>query len=428
MRNASRRVASLGSAIAFIALGTTLANPASAAAVACGQVVTQSTTLTADVGPCPGDGIVIGANNITLDLAGHRVFGTDGKGDGNAAGIRVPMRTGVTVRRGTVSGFNAGVLIAGGSHNLVSNMIIRDNIGPGGAAVLGDGVAVFHSAANRLVNNLVVHNGPFDGIGILGRGSDNNVVRANRVERTTGRLDTSEAGPGIIVINFLEDADRNIPIRGNRVLDNYISRNHGSGISNITSFDALISGNTIVDNGLSTFGAFFDGDNIYNGIGIQVGAGAPQTTNDVVRGNSIRHNGSGGIFVNSGNGNRIEANTSMENGLVGIFVESLDNQIIRNVTGNNGVVDLFDANPDCDNNTWLGNVWGPLTAQGQALGLEVPYFPECTANGGNGAAPQSTVSQASVAEQSSGSAPSGSPSSRLTAKSAPVPTRRAVAG
>lgn len=33
-------------------------------------VVTQSTTLTGDVGPCSGHGIVVAADNITLNLGG----------------------------------------------------------------------------------------------------------------------------------------------------------------------------------------------------------------------------------------------------------------------------------------------------------------------------------------------------------------------
>ncbi|HEV2810870.1 MAG TPA: hypothetical protein VGV93_10810, partial [Acidimicrobiales bacterium] len=63
----------------------------------CGDVITQTTTLTADVGPCPGNGIIIGADNIMLNLNGHTISGTPGPGDGNAAGIRLPFRTGVRI-------------------------------------------------------------------------------------------------------------------------------------------------------------------------------------------------------------------------------------------------------------------------------------------------------------------------------------------
>ncbi len=49
---------------------------AGAAVLSCGQTITQSTVLENDLTGCPNNGIVIGANNITLDLNGHTVAGT----------------------------------------------------------------------------------------------------------------------------------------------------------------------------------------------------------------------------------------------------------------------------------------------------------------------------------------------------------------
>lgn len=48
---------------------------AGAAEIGCGAVITQSTTLHQDVGPCPGLGLIVAADDITLDLNGYRVFG-----------------------------------------------------------------------------------------------------------------------------------------------------------------------------------------------------------------------------------------------------------------------------------------------------------------------------------------------------------------
>ena len=44
----------------------------------CGDVITQDTTLDSDLIDCPGDGVVIGASGITLDLAGHTIDGLPG--------------------------------------------------------------------------------------------------------------------------------------------------------------------------------------------------------------------------------------------------------------------------------------------------------------------------------------------------------------
>src|SRR5215472_11679077 len=44
----------------------------------CGAVITANTTLQADLAGCTGDGLVIGADAITLNLDGHTIAGTAG--------------------------------------------------------------------------------------------------------------------------------------------------------------------------------------------------------------------------------------------------------------------------------------------------------------------------------------------------------------
>ena len=48
---------------------------ASADHVSCGDTITVDTTLDSDLIGCPNNGIVIGADDITLDLSGHTVTG-----------------------------------------------------------------------------------------------------------------------------------------------------------------------------------------------------------------------------------------------------------------------------------------------------------------------------------------------------------------
>lgn len=187
-------------------------------------VVTRSTVLDRDIGPCRGDGILVTASNITLDLNGHRVFGSPQR-LGDFAGIHLRAVHGVTVRRGTVTGFDAGVWIERGSANTVTGMIVRDNLGaPEGASTLGDGIVLFHSAGNRILRNQVVHNGPFDGIGVLGLGSDHNRIEANAVVANTddNASGVLGGGAGVIVNPFLEaeDVRRGESLTGNDVLNN----------------------------------------------------------------------------------------------------------------------------------------------------------------------------------------------------------------
>jgi hypothetical protein len=63
-----------------VALVGLTAGHALAAHVGCGQVINQDTILDSDLEGCgEGDGIVIGADRITLDLNGHTIDGGQGK-------------------------------------------------------------------------------------------------------------------------------------------------------------------------------------------------------------------------------------------------------------------------------------------------------------------------------------------------------------
>ncbi len=343
--------------------------PAHAAAtVACGQTITKDTTLTADVGPCQGDGIIIGADNIRLNLNGRRVLGNSDQGaSGEFAGIRLAGRTGVTVtghpgksgKKGTVSGFEAGVVIDGGSANTVENLTARDNIGRDDPfnAELGDGIVIFDSPSNRILNNVVVHNGIFDGIGVLGSASDNSIIQGNTVDDTVGPRPEEgssiggPAGQGVIV-NGADGATRG-QIAGTKIEGNTIRRSASAGISNINHVDASILGNTVEGNGLTNRAG--------NGIGIQAGLGfrVQFATRILVQGNEVHGNGENGILVRFGaSENRIINNDAADNNAAFDFSRSFD---------------LHDENRGCDSNVWQGNIWG--------AGL---FNPSCVTAGGSG--------------------------------------------
>jgi hypothetical protein len=353
--------------------------------VGCGRVITRDTTLTRDLGPCPGDGIVVGADNVTLDLGGHTVAGALGPGDGSHAGIRLTRRTGVTVKNGTVRDFDAGVALFGGSGNTVTHLVVSDNVGPpsGSSPELGDGIAVLFSSRNRVVDNLVLNNGDYDGITALGLDANDNLIKGNTVEGNTG--------PGIIVNAFL---DFNLPgrggsIHGNDVIGNTVRGNHSAGISNLSNQRALIAGNLVIENG-------FEDPEPGNGIGIQSLATADPVTSDVVRNNHVFGNATFGIQVIT-QGNRIVGNVATGNGVdpqSGFGIDLVD--FTRNITG-----------VPCDHNTWLGNTWGAFP--GTNLGS---YDPECVSRQGHGprpgiaSAPPAAAGAAAVPAGASSAAPS----------------------
>ena len=83
-----------------------LAVPATAGAqeLACGATITSSTKLRADLANCPGDGLIVGRDNITLDLGRRTIDGT-----GNGVGIKLAGRRGVKIAGGTVKEFGIGI-------------------------------------------------------------------------------------------------------------------------------------------------------------------------------------------------------------------------------------------------------------------------------------------------------------------------------
>src|SRR5436189_3017872 len=86
---------------------------ASASQVSCGDTITADTKLDHDLVNCPNNGIVIGADNITLDLNGHTIDsdGTPAAGcnpeiDFCDVGVVNDSHRGVTVVGGEVREFD----------------------------------------------------------------------------------------------------------------------------------------------------------------------------------------------------------------------------------------------------------------------------------------------------------------------------------
>jgi streptogramin lyase len=341
--------------------------------------IRTNTTLTADVGPCAGEGIVVAANNVTLDLNGHRVFAGPGPRVGDFAGIHLRGAKGVTVTNGEVTGFDAGVFVDGGSGNIITHLKVHDNLGPPeSASVLGDGIVLTHSAANIVANNDVGHNGPFDGIGVLGLGSDNNTIQADNVHGNTDRglgYFLPGGGSGIIITSFLETEaiGRGESLSSNNVINNVVNNNISSGISSISNVGARIVGNHLKNNGFRPDGS--PGSPQGNGIGVNANQGATPVTNDIVTDNAVDNSLNDGIFVIS-SGNQVARNRFTANAFVGIendyFAHS--NTYTTNVATGNGYYDLLDDNVyitnDCDANTWQDNTYGTA-------------YPECTTTGGH---------------------------------------------
>jgi len=349
MGRSSRRLAAVLSATFLVMAGLTLtAGPVQATHVGCGSVITENTTLDSDVGPCPGDGLIVAASNITLDLNGYRIFAANGPGDN--AGIRLggfdPVTlepivvSGVTVQNGTVEGFDAGVVIQGqrladgtrlGGGNTVQNLTVQNNVNDylGAPCNLGDGIAIFDSDDNRILDNTLIANGPYGGISVI-NDSDRNLIRGNTV---LGHNLRSRAGSGCGNNN----QDEGIRIEGPGANDNIVENNlvEGSGLAGIGLHGHVCNPGPNED-------------------------ATDPNTGTIIRRNTVQNNEQDGIsFLQQGPadvvcpsfGNTIERNISSNNGGDGIFVahNSHDNTISHNVVSNNAWAGIRLTDPTFNN-------------------------------------------------------------------------------
>jgi len=193
------RMASVTTVLAALALIG--AAPASAQPV-CGEVITQNTTLTADLN-CNrvGEGITIGAPGITLDLGGHGIstLGT---------AVRNPGYANVTIRNGSIGFDTRGIVLTGATGNTIRDILIE------GLVV---GIELRDSDDNRIVANRL-RSALID----VDSNSDGNVVRENVVTAHEGVISVSGSHTRIVrnVVWTGEDTPMGVGGHYNEVLHN----------------------------------------------------------------------------------------------------------------------------------------------------------------------------------------------------------------
>jgi parallel beta-helix repeat protein len=351
------------------------AGHASASPVDCGDTITADTKLHSDLINCPNSGIVIGANNITLDLNGHRIDG-DGAvcppdqevcdaGVDNTAGHH-----GVTVERGSVREFPVGVFVLGARDNRLRDLSSSRNLDFG--AVVGEstdsritknsfanngtsGIVLFNASHNRIKRNCATRNGHAS---VFLIGSDHNRIKKNKLDRNGDGIEVHESarnhfrqnrishnqGPGI---DLADGATHN------RVEKNRITAN-GDGITTFEARHNKISRNTITGAGFFSdpdsggFGILLDGadrntverNSVTGGRGqaIFVTSLDSQGTSDrnIVSRNIVKSKLSDGILVaGDATATLIKRNRANRNGDDGIDVNAAGTKLTRNTANRN---------------------------------------------------------------------------------------------
>jgi len=202
----------------------------------CGDAVSADYTLTADLGPCPGHGLIV-RSNVTLDCRG---FGLTGLGDGSEQygiyldGDTGAEVTGATVKGCQVSGFQRGIRLRAADQNTILNNVTHGN--GDFAAHVGYGIDVAVGSKHNVIQG--------------------NTIAANADE---GIHFGSATGPNWFLDNVLYDNYREqiyvLASNGNSFVGN---STYGSGSNSLylkDSSDNWLEANTFKDRTTKVIGA-----------------------------------------------------------------------------------------------------------------------------------------------------------------------------
>jgi parallel beta-helix repeat protein len=319
--------------------------------------LTKSTKLTNDLVNCPGTGLIIGADNITVDLNGHTI---DGKN--KESGIRNQKHANVTVVNGTITDFYAAGIDAFGARGLVLRKLNVRKIGAGcrqGDICAGvllfkctrttinhsvisnnvpafqvSGIDVYDSPGARVERNRISRN-PGQGIAVFG--SPNGRVVGNRLDRNRGGMDANNGSDFITIAGNRARGNRDAGIavgalRGARVLGNAVSGNGDDGLFLFDLRDSVARGNRASDN--------FTGIHLYGGQGgVAQFGGRHGSRNNQLLANLAIDNAHAGIWVKGDNRkeavvrNLISRNVASRNGRAGGIV--VEGSVAANKLGGN---------------------------------------------------------------------------------------------
>ncbi len=208
---------------------------------ACGQVVSGVVNLTANLN-CSGDGIIVGDPNTVINMNGFSITGPGQ--DSSKVGIMVPNVDNVVVNGpGSISNFQAGVLLTGATGFAINSVILSNNQ-----------IGTFMTGAEnaQVQQNIIQGNS----IGVASHSStgaaiDSNLMNGNLLAGITfvNSQQSSIAMNNVVGSQngvFLDGQSIQNTISANNVLENVIDLNNANGLP------ININANQYVDNSCET--------------------------------------------------------------------------------------------------------------------------------------------------------------------------------
>jgi parallel beta-helix repeat protein len=314
----------LTAALIFGAAATCLALAPQAHALDCGRTLTRDTTLQSDILNCPGDGLIIGANGVDLNLNGFTIDGT-----GLGAGVRNNGFDNVTIKNGTISSFDYGIQHATGTLN---------------ATVSGVTLSLIQVRAMQLRNT------DFSQISqnIIGEGSRGLQVTAGSTDNLfSGNQITRASNDAIVVVGSPRNTftSNRISWTGDRALafarsarttltGNTIVHNSDAAVSLTYSPSSIVQQNRILDSSDAAFVATSSSFLTFQG-NIVRNTGDSLVLTDTAQskfiGNSLENVSDGGLFVGSSD-NVLKDNVLTLIGDTGFSLTDSDHNLIEGNT------------------------------------------------------------------------------------------------
>jgi hypothetical protein len=192
---------------------------------ACGQVVSGIVNLTSNL-DCSGDGLIVGGPNTVINMNGFSITGPGQ--ESSKVGIMVPNVDNVVVNGpGSLSNFQAGVLLTGANGFKIDSVILSNNQ-----------IGTFMTGAEnaQIQQNIVQDNS----IGVASHSSrgaaiDSNLMSGNVLAGITF-VNTQQSNVGMNNIHgsqngaFLDGQSSQNTIADNNVLQNVIDLNNANGL------------------------------------------------------------------------------------------------------------------------------------------------------------------------------------------------------
>jgi hypothetical protein len=279
-----------GRVIAAVGVGVVVAvmlptTSASAATLRCGDTIIANVVLTRNLN-CSGDGLVLGADGLTIDLNGYTLSGSGG---GTGIGAGGSGRRGISVLNGTIRNFDNGITNISGGSSLTGLKVVGNNYGAGrglleavvsGSTFRDNQVAISPSRVT-VTDSTFVSNG----IGILGNSSGN----TNEVTSSTFRENTEG----------IRCYDNNTHVANSKFVDNTTGI-YSVLLCGLRVHDSFFTGGEVAVQLGRQVGFWLDVQRntfAWSKIGIEIAGDFAATDGYVIADNTFTNNGATGLYL-----------------------------------------------------------------------------------------------------------------------------------